>query len=98
MENIQYADPSRIVPLQMPPMSEAVAVQPARSCSLLLFQDGIYESQRLGTDPFMPRAHAREGWLAGETTPAPDERPCGTGNPSQPLSGLATRPLREVIE
>ncbi|MBV8118347.1 MAG: hypothetical protein JO081_00220 [Alphaproteobacteria bacterium] len=37
-------------------MTEIVADRPDSSCSLLLCESGIQESQLLGPDPFQPRA------------------------------------------
>ena len=37
-------------------MPDIFAASPAPSCSLLLFGNGIYEYQPLGTDPIAPRA------------------------------------------
>jgi hypothetical protein len=42
-------------------MPEIVADPPSPSCYRLFLGRGIEEFQRLGPDPFLPRAHAREG-------------------------------------
>jgi len=46
-------------------MPDILADPPDPSCSLLLFKDGIQESQLLGPDPLPPRARARATQVMG---------------------------------
>ena len=65
---------------------------PALSCSLLLSKGGIQESQRLGTDPSVPRARGR---FAKGSSGNPLGRPRGIPNPKRRIPDLVARPLSE---
>ena len=74
-------------------MPEIVADSPAPSCSLLLFEGGIQESQPLGTDLSAPRARDARGRFAKGSSGNPLGRPRGIPNPKRRIPDLLTRPL-----
>jgi len=74
-------------------MPEIVADPPAPSCSLLLSETGIQESQSLGPDPFLPRARNARGRFASGSSGNPRGRPRGIRNPKRRVPDLAARPL-----
>jgi len=74
-------------------MPEIVADPPAPSCSLLLSETGIQESQSLGPDPFLPRARNARGRFANGSSGNPRGRPRGIRNPKRRVPDLGARPL-----
>ena len=74
-------------------MPEIVADSPAPSCSLLLFEGGIQESQPLGTDLSAPRACDARGRFAKGSSGNPLGRPRGIPNPKRRIPDLVSRPL-----
>jgi hypothetical protein len=48
------------LPLQTPPMTEAITDPPVASCYCLFCDSGIEEFQQVAPDLFLSRAHARE--------------------------------------
>jgi Family of unknown function (DUF5681) len=74
-------------------MPEIVADSPEPSCSLLLSESGIQESQSLGPDPFSSRARDARGRFAKGNSGNPHGRPRGIRNPSRRVPDLVARPL-----
>jgi hypothetical protein len=77
----------------MSPMPDTLADPPAPSCSLLLSEGGIQESQPLGIDPSAPRARDARGRFAKGSSGNPHGRPRGIPNPKRRIPDLVTRPL-----
>jgi hypothetical protein len=77
----------------MSPMPEIVADSREPSCSLLLSESGIQESQSLGPDPFSSRARDARGRFAKGNSGNPHGRPRGIRNPSRRVPDLLARPL-----
>ena len=73
-------------------MPEIVADLPAPSCSLLLSETGIQESQSLGPDPFLPRARNARGRFASGSSGNPRGRPRGIRNPKRRVSRSCRTP------
>jgi hypothetical protein len=74
-------------------MPEIVADPLLPSCYHLSSRPGIQESQRLGPDPFLPRARdARERFAKGSFG-NPRGRPRGIANPRRRVPDLVARPL-----
>ena len=63
------------------------------SCFPLFSRSGIEGYQQLGPVPFVPRAHAREGFTKGSPG-NPHDRPRGIRNPSWRVPNLAAWPLK----
>src|ERR1700751_3880365 len=74
-------------------MPEIVADSPEPSCSLLLSESGIQESQSLGPDPSSPRARDARGRFAKGSSGNPRGRPRGIRNPRRRVPDLIARPL-----
>src|SRR5215472_6803381 len=74
-------------------MSEIVADPPASSCSYLLSEPGIQESQQLDPDRFLPRAGDARGRFAKGRSGNPRGRPPGIPNPMRRVPDLVARPL-----
>lgn len=74
-------------------MPEILAHSPSPSCSLLLSEGGIQESQSLGPDPSLPRARDARGRFAKGSSGNPRGRPRGIRNPKRRIPDLAARPL-----
>jgi hypothetical protein len=74
-------------------MPEIVADPPAASCSLLLSESRIQESQSLGPDRFSPRARDARGRFAKGSSGNPQGRPPGIRNPKRRVPDLVARPL-----
>jgi hypothetical protein len=74
-------------------MPEALADPPAPSCYRLLPEARIQESQRLGPDPFLPRARDGRGRFAKGSSGNPRGRPPGISNPRRRVPDVASRPL-----
>jgi hypothetical protein len=76
-------------------MPEIVTDSPAppSSCSLLLSESGIQESQSLGPDPFSSRARDARGRFAKGSSGNPSGRPRGIRNPRRRVPDLVARPL-----
>jgi hypothetical protein len=74
-------------------MPEFIADPPAPSCSLLLSEGGIQESQKLGPDPSLPRARDARGRFAKGSSGNPRGRPRGIRNPKRRIPDLVARPL-----
>ena len=74
-------------------MSEIVADPPASSCSYLLSEPGIPESQQLDPDRFLPRARDARGRFAKGRSGNPRGRPPGIPNPMRRVPDLVARPL-----
>jgi len=74
-------------------MPEIVADSPAPSCSLLLFEGGIQESQPLGTDLSAPRARDARGRFRQGKLGQPSWPARGIPNPKRRIPDLLTRPL-----
>ena len=72
-------------------MPEAIPDPPSPYCSPLLSEPGIEESQRLGPDPFLPRAREARGRFASSGNPR--GRPRGIRNPRLRVPDLVARPL-----
>ena len=74
-------------------MPEIAAGPLSPSCYHLFFGPGIEEYQRLGPDPFLPRARdARERFAKGSSG-NPRGRPPGIPNPRRRVPDLIARPL-----
>jgi len=76
-------------------MPEVAADSPDPSCSLLLSEGGIPESQPLGPDPFLPRARDARGRFAKGCSGNPLGRPHGIRNPGRRVPDLVARPLSQ---
>jgi Family of unknown function (DUF5681) len=74
-------------------MPDIVADSPEPSCSLLLSERGIQESQSLGPDPSSPRARDARGRFAKGSSGNPRGRPRGIRNPRRRVPDLIARPL-----
>src|SRR6516162_8399482 len=74
-------------------MPEIAADSPDPSCSLLLSEGGIQESQSLGSDPSLPRARDARGRFAMGSSGNPHGRPRGIRNPRRRVPDLVARPL-----
>jgi hypothetical protein len=75
-------------------MRETVTDVPDPTCSRLLSESGMQESQPLATDPSLPRARsARERGFAKGTSGNPLGRPRGIRNPRRRVPDLMARPL-----
>jgi hypothetical protein len=76
-------------------MPEIVTDSPAppSSCSLLLSESGVQESQSLGPDPFSSRARDARGRFAKGSSGNPSGRPRGIRNPRRRVPDLVARPL-----
>jgi Family of unknown function (DUF5681) len=74
-------------------MPEIVADSPEPSCSVLLSESGIQESQSLGPDPFLSCARGARGRFAKGSSGNPDGRPRGIRNPGRRVPDLVARPL-----
>jgi hypothetical protein len=74
-------------------MSEIAADPPDSSCSLLLSEDGIQESQTLGPDPFSFRARDARGRNAEGRSGNPQGSPSAIRNPRRRVPDLVARPL-----
>ena len=74
-------------------MPEIVADSPEPSCSLLLSESGIQESQSLGPDPFSSRARDTRGRFAKGSSGNPSGRPRGICNPRRRVPDLVAPPL-----
>jgi hypothetical protein len=96
-ENVSGTYNTRLLPitvsLERSRMPEIVAESPAPSCCLLLSESEIEESQRLGPDPFLPRARETRGRFANGSSGNPRGRPRGIRNPRRPIPDLVARPL-----
>jgi uncharacterized protein DUF5681 len=75
-------------------MPKIVADPPVPSSCYRLFPgSGIEESQRLGPDPFLPRARDARGRFAKGSSGNPRGRPPGIPNPRRRVPNLLARPL-----
>jgi len=74
-------------------MPDIVADSPEPSCSLLLSESGIQESQSLGPDPFPSRARETRGRFAKGSSGNRHGRPRGIRNPRRRVPDLVARPL-----
>jgi Family of unknown function (DUF5681) len=72
-------------------MPDIAADPPDSSC--LLPRGGIVENQRVGPDPFSPRARDALGRFAKGSSGNPRGRPRGIRNPKRRVPDLVTRPL-----
>ena len=72
-------------------MPDIAADPPDSSC--LLSSAVIVENQRVGPDPFSPRAREARGRFAKGSSGNPQGRPRGIHNPKRRVPDLVTRPL-----
>ena len=81
------------VRLWAPLMPEIIADSPDPSCSILLSESGIQESQSLGLDPYSFRARETRGRFAKGSSGNPRGRPRGIRNPRRRIPDLVAQPL-----
>ena len=74
-------------------MPDIDADPPDPSCYPLLSRGGIVENQRVGPDPFSPRARDARGRFAEGSSGNPQGRPRGIRNPKRRVPDLVARPL-----
>jgi hypothetical protein len=98
-ENVSGTYNTRLLPitvsLERSRMPEIVVESPAPSCCLLLSESEIGVSQRLGPDPFLPRAREARGRFANGSSGNPRGRPRGIRNPRRRIPDLVARPLSD---
>ena len=78
-----------------PLMPEIAVGPPSPSCCRLLPGPGMQESQRLGPDPFLPRARDPRGRFAKGSSGNPRGRPRGIPDPERRAPNLVARPASQ---